>query len=197
MATNKADVDRLQSAVASSLHAHWRQFLTEGIVLLILGLVAIIVPPIATIAVEVLIGWLLLVSGVVGLIATFRTRGAPGFGWSLLSAVIGITAGVVLLAWPLSGAFSLTLILTVFLVLEGVVSILYALDHKRELSGRWVVMLFSGIIDLLLAGIIFAGLPGTATWAIGLLVGINLVFGGSALIAMALHARGSGTAGTS
>ncbi len=195
MSTNKADLDRLQSAVAGSLHAHWRQFLLEGIALLVLGLIAIIVPPIATIAVEVLIGWLLLVSGIVGLIATFRTRGTPGFGWSLLSGVIGVMAGVVLLAWPLSGAFSLTLILTVFLVLEGVVSILYALEHKRELSGRWVMMLLSGVVDLFLAGIIFAGLPGTAAWAIGLLVGINLVFGGSALIAMALHARGGAAAG--
>jgi hypothetical protein len=72
---------------------------------------------------------------------------------------------------------------------EGIASILFALDHKRELSGRWGVMLFSGIVDLVLASIIFAGLPGTAAWAIGLLIGVNLVFGGAALIAMALHAR--------
>jgi uncharacterized membrane protein HdeD (DUF308 family) len=197
MSTNQADLDRLQSAVANSLHAHWRLFLAEGIILFILGILAIVVPQIATIAVEVLIGWLLLLSGIVGLISTFRTRGAPGFGWSLLSAVIGTVAGIVLLAWPLSGALSLTLILTVFLVLEGVVSILYALEHKRELSGRWGMMLFSGVVDLFLAGIIFAGLPGTAAWAIGLLVGINLVFGGSALIAMALHARNIAPAGNS
>ncbi|HEY4971618.1 MAG TPA: HdeD family acid-resistance protein [Steroidobacteraceae bacterium] len=189
MAANKADLDPLRSTVANTLHEHWKLFLTEGIVLFILGLLAIIVPPVATIAVEVLIGWLLLMSGVVGLIATLRMRNAPGRGWSLASAVLGIVAGIVLLAWPLSGAVSLTMILTVFLVLEGVVSILYSLEHKRELSGRWGVMLFSGGVDLLLAGIIFAGLPGTAAWAIGLLVGINLVFGGSALIAMALHAR--------
>ena len=189
MAANKADLDHLQSTVANTLHEHWKLFLTEGIVLLILGLLAIIVPPIATIAVEVLIGWLLLMSGIVGLIATLRMRNSPGRGWSLASAVVGIVAGIVLLAWPLSGAVSLTMILTVFLVLEGVVSIFYALEHKRELSGRWGAMLFSGVVDLLLAGIIFAGLPGTAAWAIGLLVGINLVFGGSALIAMALHAR--------
>jgi uncharacterized membrane protein HdeD (DUF308 family) len=189
MAANKADLDHLQSTVANTLHEHWKLFLAEGIVLFILGLLAIIVPPIATIAVEVLIGWLLLMSGVVGLIATLRMHNAPGRGWSLASAVLGIVAGIVLLAWPLSGAVSLTMILTVFLVLEGVVSILYALEHKRELSGRWGAMLFSGVVDLILAGIIFAGLPGTAAWAIGLLVGINLVFGGSALIAMALHAR--------
>jgi uncharacterized membrane protein HdeD (DUF308 family) len=189
MSTNKADLDRMTSSVAGSLHSHWRLFLTEGIILLILGVLAIVLPPIATIAVEVLVGWLLLMSGIVGLIATLRMRGAPGFWWSLLSAVLGIVAGIVLLRWPLSGALSLTLILTVFLVLEGLVSILYALEHKRELSGRWGAMLFSGVIDLFLAGIIFAGLPGTAVWAIGLLIGVNLVFGGSALVAMALHAR--------
>jgi len=179
----------MQSAVAKSLHAHWRLFLIEGIILLILGILAVVLPQIATIAAAVFIGWLLLMSGVVGLIATVRMRSAPGFLWSLISAVIGIAAGVVLLAWPLSGAFSLTLILTVFLVLEGVVSIFYALEHKRELSGRWGMMGLSGIVDLVLAGIIFTGLPGTAAWAIGLLLGVNLVFGGSALIAMALHAR--------
>ena len=197
MSTNKADLDQLQSAVANSLHMHWRLFLTEGIILFVLGVLAVVVPPIATIAVEILIGWLLLVSGVVGLIATLRARSAPGFVWSLVSAILGIVAGIVLLGWPLSGALSLTLILTVFLVLEGVVSLLYALEHKRELSGRWGAMLFSGIVDLILAGIIFAGLPGTAAWAIGLLVGINLVFGGSALISMALHARNITPASTS
>jgi uncharacterized membrane protein HdeD (DUF308 family) len=66
---------------------------------------------------------------------------------------------------------------------------MFALEHRRELSGRWGWMLASGIIDLILATIILAGLPGTAAWAIGLLVGTNMVFGGTALIAMALHAR--------
>ena len=194
MATSKADLERLQSTVTNSLNSHWRLFLIEGIVLFILGLLAIIVPPIATIAVEVLIGWLLLMSGIVGLIATLRMRGSPGFAWSLISAILGIVAGIVLLGWPVSGALSLTMILTVFLVLEGVISILYALEHKRGLSGRWGIMLFSGVIDLFLAGIIFAGLPGTAAWAIGLLVGVNLVFGGYAIVAMALHARNIGAA---
>jgi uncharacterized membrane protein HdeD (DUF308 family) len=84
---------------------------------------------------------------------------------------------------------SLTLLLIVFFTLEGVVTIMYALEHKKELSGRWGWMLASGIIDLILAAIILAGLPGTAAWALGLLVGINMLFGGTALIAMALHAR--------
>jgi uncharacterized membrane protein HdeD (DUF308 family) len=125
----------------------------------------------------------------VGLVTTFWARHAPGFWWSLFSAVLAIAAGLVLLAWPVSGAVSLTLLLIVFFTIEGVLSIMYALEHKKELSGRWGWMLASGVIDLILAAIILIGLPGTAVWALGLLVGINMLFGGSALIAMALHAR--------
>ena len=189
MTMNQPNIEQFQRAVATSLHEHWVMFLIEGIVLVVLGLLAIVVPPIATLAVEILFGWLFLVSGVMGLITTFWMRQAPGFWWALLSAVLGIGAGIVLLAWPLSGVLSLTLILIVFFTIEGVASIMYALEHKRELSGRWGWMLASGIVDLILAGIIFAGLPETATWALGLLVGINMLFGGTAMIGMALAAR--------
>ncbi len=113
---------------------------------------------------------------------------------SLISAIAGIVAGVVLLLWPLSGVLTLTLVLSAFLCVEGVVSIFYALEHRRELSGRGGMLLFSGVVDLLLAALIFGGLPGSAAWAIGILLGINLVMGGSALIAMALHARGNSSA---
>src|ERR1700722_18008112 len=188
MATNQSRLEGVQAAVGASLHLHWRAFLIEGIVLLVLGLFAIVIPVVATIAVEIFIGWVLLVSGVVGLISTSRMRGAPGFGWSLLSAVLAVAAGVILLAWPLSGVLSLTLILTAFLTIEGVASIMLALSHRNGFSARWALLLVSGLIDLLLAAMIFLNLPSTAAWAIGLLVGINMVFGGSTLISMALQA---------
>jgi uncharacterized membrane protein HdeD (DUF308 family) len=188
----QSDINRVQAAVSNSLHAHWQLFFFEGLILLLLGVAAIVLPLIATIAVEILIGWLLLVSGIVGLIATIRMRHAPGFFWSLVSAILAIAAGLVLLRWPLSGALSLTVILTAFFVVEGVASIFYALEHKRELTGRWAWMLVSGVLDLILGGLIFLGLPGTAAWAIGLLVGINMVFGGSAIMSMALLARTAG-----
>jgi uncharacterized membrane protein HdeD (DUF308 family) len=189
VSTVKPDFARMQKSLASSLLVHWKFFLIEGIVLVILGLAAVMLPLIATIAIAIVVGWIFLVSGIVGLIATFRMRRAPGFLWSLLSGVLAVAAGIVLLRWPLSGALSLTFVLTIFLLLEGIVSIMFALEHKRELSGRWGMMLLSGVVDLILAAMIFSGLPGTAAWAIGLLVGINMIFGGSALIAMALHAR--------
>jgi uncharacterized membrane protein HdeD (DUF308 family) len=176
-------------AFAGALHQHWVLFLIEGIVLVILGVAAIILPPIATIAFTIIIGWIFLVSGVMGLITTFWARHAPGFWWSLISAIIAIAAGVVLLLRPITGSLSLTLVLIAFFVVEGIASIMYAIEHRNQLTGRWGWMLVSGIIDLILAGIIFAGLPGTAFWALGLLVGINMVFGGAALIAIALAAR--------
>jgi uncharacterized membrane protein HdeD (DUF308 family) len=189
MSINKPDIGQMRRLVTTSLHEHWVLFLVEGIILVILGLAAIIIPPIATLAVEILLGWVFLISGIAGLFTTFRMRQAPGFWWSLISAILGIAAGIVLLLWPLSGVLSLTLVLIAYFVIEGAASIMYAVEHKRELSGRWGWMLASGIVDLILAAIILSGLPGTAAWALGLLVGINMVFGGSALIAMALHAR--------
>ena len=179
----------LQQAVASAIHEHWKLFLIEGIILVILGVAAIAVPWIATLAFTLVLGWLFLISGIVGLVTTFWMRGAPGFWWSLVSAALGIVVGAMVLWMPLTGALSLTFVLIAFFVIEGVASIMFALDHKRELTGRWGWMLVSGIVDLVLAAMILAGLPSTAAWAIGLLVGINMLFGGMALIAMALHAR--------
>jgi uncharacterized membrane protein HdeD (DUF308 family) len=189
MSMNPSEIDRLSQAVARSLHEHWRLFVVEGTVLLVLGAAAIVVPAIATLAYAMFVGWLFLIAGAIGLATTFWMRNAPGFWWSLLSAVLAIAVGVALIGWPFGGEVSLTLLLIAFFLIEGIASIMYALEHRRELSGRWSFMLMSGIIDLILGGIIFAGLPETATWAIGLLVGINMLFGGVALIAMGLHAR--------
>lgn len=189
MSTTQPDIAGFQRAAAAALHEHWVFFLVEGVVLLVLGATAIVLAPLATVAVTILMGWLFLVSGVIGLFTTFWMRQAPGFWWSLISALLGIVVGVLLLASPVTGAVSLTILLSAFFIIEGAVSIMFALDHRRELTGRWGWMMASGVIDLVLGAMIFAGLPSTAAWAIGLLVGINMVFGGSALIGMALAAR--------
>jgi uncharacterized membrane protein HdeD (DUF308 family) len=187
--TQPSDEQGIQRAFSNAIHEHWKLFLFEGIVLSILGVAAIAVPQIATLAFTLVIGWLFLISGIVGLITTFWMRNAPGFLWSLVSAVVAIGAGVVLLLWPISGSLSLTFVLIAFFIVEGVVTIMYAIEHRNQQSSRWGWMLTSGVVDLILAGLIFAQLPSSAFWALGLLVGINLVFGGAALIAMALAAR--------
>jgi uncharacterized membrane protein HdeD (DUF308 family) len=189
MSINPSDAERLERQFANALHENWHLLLIEGIVLALLGAAAIILPGPATIAATLVISWVFLVSGTVGLVTTFMMRQAPGFWWSLFSAILALGAGVLLLMSPTRGAVSLTWLLIFFFILEGVATIMYGFEHKRELSGRWGLLLVSGIVDLILAAIILTGLPGTAEWALGLLVGINMLLGGAALIGLSLHAK--------
>ena len=183
------DVERVAAAVSATIHKHWVLFLVEGILLTVLGMLAILLPAVASLAATLIFGWILLLSGGMGLVTTIRARHAPGFGWSLLSALIGLVAGVLLLARPVPGTLSLTAVLIAFLMAEGVVSIFYATEHRKGFSAGWGWMLASGLLDLVLAVILLAGLPGTAVWALGVLLGVNMIVGGAALISMALQAR--------
>ena len=183
------DNARLQSDMNAAVRAHWKAFLIEGILLAILGLAAMIVPPLASLAVTIFLGWMFLISGVAGLALTFWARQMPGFWWSLISAVLAVGAGIILLAQPVQGTLTLTIVVGAYFLAEGVATIMYALEHRRELSERWSWLLIAGIMDLLIAAVIITGLPGSALWAVGLLVGINLLFGGASMIGMALAAR--------
>jgi uncharacterized membrane protein HdeD (DUF308 family) len=182
------DTDR--SGFWRSTKPYWLQMLAEGIILIILGWLALFLPLIAAaITLNTIIGWLFVVSGLVGLVTTAGGRHAPGFWWSLLSAILAIAVGATLMKWPTANSIPIAYLLTVFFVIEGVATILYALDHRRELSGRWEWLVASGCVDLALATLVVLGLPETAPWAIGILVGVNMVFGGSAMIAMAIYVR--------
>jgi uncharacterized membrane protein HdeD (DUF308 family) len=183
------DIGNLQSKMSEAVREHWKAFLVEGILLVVLGLAAMIVPPLASLAVTIFLGWMFLISGIAGLALTFWARQMPGFWWSLISAVLAIGAGIVLLARPVQGTLTLTIVVGAYFLAEGVTTIMYALEHRRELSARWSWMLVAGLMDILIAAIVIAGLPGSATWAIGLLVGINLLFGGATLIGVALAAH--------
>src|SRR5882762_3225109 len=191
-ATNQAtpnDISKLQSEMSAAVRAHWKAFLIEGILLAILGLAAMIVPPLASLAVTIFLGWMFLISGIAGLALTYWARKMPGFWWSLISAALAVAAGIILLAQPVQGTLTLTIVVGAYFLAEGVATIMYALEHRRELSERWSWMLFAGLLDILIAALIIAGLPGSAEWAIGLLVGINLLFGGASMVGVALAVR--------
>ena len=183
------DVTRLKSEMSAAVREHWKAFLIEGVLLAALGLAAMIAPMIASVAFTIFLGWMLLISGAAGLAMTFWARQMPGFWWSLISAALAVGAGIVLLAKPAQGVLTLTIVMGAYFLAEGVATIMYALEHRRELSERWSWMLFAGVLDILISAMIITGLPGSAEWAIGLLVGINLLFGGASLIGMALAAR--------
>lgn len=183
------DIEAMQKKFLETIRGHWLLFFIEGLVLMVLGILAITVAPVASLAITIFMGWLFLIGGGVGFVTTLLGRHLPGFLWSLLSAAIAIIAGAILITRPVSGVVSLTLVLSIFFIFDGIMSIMYGIDHRRNLSNSWGWLVASGIVDLLLAGMIILGLPGTAAWAIGLIVGINFVFGGSSLLAVALRAR--------
>lgn len=165
-------------------------FMIYGAALILLGAIAIIAPVVATLTAGVLIGWLLLASGVFGLIAIFRAgASSPGFWWNLLTDILYLLAGAALLWNPIAGALTLTIILAAYLLATGFTKIVLALGYRATIPGAWGWMLISALIDIVLGLMIVFGLPGTSLWVLGLLIGINLLFTGVAVLVAAVSCR--------
>jgi len=179
--------DELPRAIKGYLEAHWRLFLFEGIVLIILGILAIAAPVIATLAVDIYIGWLFLLAGIAGLYAVFSMPNIASFLLSLIPAALSLVIGGLLIWKPAEGALSLTALMIVFFTVEGIFQIVTSIAYRNYIEDSWGWILLSGIADLVLAGIIIYGWPVTASWALGVLAGVNLITSGFA-IAMAAFA---------
>ena len=132
------------------------------------------------------IGAVILVQGVVQLIHCFKAKAWSAFAWNLLVAVVYIIAGGLVLARPLSAAIVLTLVLAVFFLVEGGIKLGMAFKVKPAPNWKWI--LFSGIMGLVLGLIILSGWPGDTLWVLGLFLGIDLIFGGWAMIMLAAGA---------
>ena len=189
MTTIDPSINDVQRAVRDALHAHWVLFLTQGVLMVILGVVAFVAPTVATIAVDIFIGWLFLISGIFGLAALFSVRSVPAFMWTLITAALSVVVGAMLIWKPAEGVFSLTLVLTAFFIVEGIFQIVASITSRDAIPGSWGWMLASGLADLVLAAIIIAGWPLSAGWVLGLLVGINLITSGLAVVMAAITSR--------
>lgn len=152
----------------------------EGFIFTLLGMLAVAVPGLTTLGTELFFGWLFIIGGLTGVYRSIKGRESGGFIGSLLVALLYVIFGVLLLAYPLIGVISLTLILAAFFIIEGISKILFGFQIKADKNWFWLVL--SGIISLIMAGIIFSGWPETAIWVIGLLVGINMIFLGITLL---------------
>jgi len=183
--------------IEHTLHDLWPLFMAEGLSLLCLGAFAILLPPIAGVAIAILLGWLLLISGLVGLVATLANPGVPGFWLSVLSNLLAGAIGFVLFSWPAGGVLSLALALALFLFLDGLLAIFLAFEHRRHMKPKWAWLLANGLFDILFAGLILIWLPQNAAWALGLIVGVDLLAGGATVCAMALDERHAKVARTS
>ncbi len=172
-----------------ALAAHWRLFLFEGVILVILGILAIAVPAVATLAVDIYIGWLFLFAGIVGFFAVFSMPDIASFLLSLIPAALSIVIGGLLIWKPAEGALTLTALLVIFFAAEGLFQIVTSIAYRDYIEDAWGWILLSGIADLVLAGIIVYGWPVTATWALGVLAGVNLITSGLAIAMVALAGR--------
>ncbi len=174
---------------ASEVNDNLGWFIGLGIGLIILGWLAIFVPFASTFAIETFVGILFAVGGIMHIIHAFRWKTSGRFVSDLFLGIIYLISGLWLLAYPLTGVFTLTFVLSILFFIEGIFKIIQS-ARTRNSSG-WVWMIFSGTVSVILALIIWAGFPLTAFWTIGLLVGIDLIFNGWSVVMIALAARAS------
>jgi len=181
--------DELAERLRQETVKHWKLLLTIGILCSIVGAYSIVVPIVASISVAVLVGWALLVAGIIQFAHVLRRElhWSWTVAWNVLISLLTIAAGVWILLAPLTGAITLTVVLVAWFWAIGITRLL-AWWRMRHIERSWVVGL-NGAVSLLLGILIWADLPSSATWAIGLLVGIELLFAGIGLIMTALAGR--------
>jgi len=158
-----------------------------SVLMIVAGILAIALPMAAGIAINLLVAWLLLFSGCTHLVFAWYTRSTGGLLWELLVGALYIFIGIYLLMHPVAGLLSLTLALAIYLFLEAILE--FALGFKlRPLPGSgW--LLFDGVLTLILAVMIWRAWPSSSEWAIGILVGVSMVFSGTSRLMLSLAAR--------
>lgn len=158
-----------------------------GIVLLLLGILALSSPLVAGIAVELLVGSFLLIGGMVQAAFALSVKSWGARLLSLSSGILSILCGGLIIAHPLLGLNFLTLLLAAFFVVEGFSKMVSSFQLRPAKGWGWA--LFSGLVGVLLGVMIWTQWPLSGAWAIGTLVGINILFSGSSMMAMGLAAR--------
>lgn len=189
MSTTSIRLNDAEPAITETIRTYWGLFLVQGIVMMVLGAAAIIWPQISTLAVDLFVGWIFLFSGLAGLVTMLIASSMAAFLWSLLTAALSLFVGVLLLWHPVEGAVSLTLVLIAFFIVEGIFQIAAAIQHRTALPDAWGWLLMSGIADLVLAAMMIWAWPSSAAWALGLIVGLNLITSGLAIVMVATAGR--------
>jgi uncharacterized membrane protein HdeD (DUF308 family) len=183
------EAQSIAEGLEHAAQTYWPVLLLEGVALILFGALALVIPPLVTLGITTALGWVFVVSGIIALLVYAWAHAAPGFRTLLFSAVLSVIAGLALLLRPISGAISLTVILIVFFALGGVAKLFYPLQRSQYLWNYRGWVRASGMVDLVLAALMFFGLPEIASWAPGLLLGANMILGGFALIVVAALER--------
>lgn len=161
-------------------------FIALGVILILIGSAAIVSPYLATLSANLLVGWFLVIGGVAQIIHAFWAKDWGGFFWQLIVGLLEGIAGLVLLVYPIAGIVALTIYLAAMFAVEGVIRTYLAFQLKPEAGWIWVFI--GGIVSIVVGVMLWAKLPSSAVWAIGLLVGINIAMAGWTLLMIGLAA---------
>jgi uncharacterized membrane protein HdeD (DUF308 family) len=166
---------------------HWGWLLAFAIVQLIAGILAVAIPALASIVAVAVFGWVMLVSAIFQIVHAVRVREWKGFALHLLGGLLYAAAGILTLIYPFSGLLALTLLLAALLLADGILHVVLGARHRPRDGWGW--FLAAGIASIILGILLIVGWPTTALWAIGLLLGVNLIFNGVMNAALALDCR--------
>jgi uncharacterized membrane protein HdeD (DUF308 family) len=174
----------MREAMRETVKRHSLWYLIQGALMVIAGVLALIYPLVSSVAVVLFLGWLLIISGILQGISLFDARRVPHFWLQLVSVVLSVIIGVLFLRDP-----GQALLLIVFLMVEGISKVIFSLTIRPFPNWGWI--LASGIIGILLALYLWASLPITAIWLLGVLLGIQFICEGAAIGYMAWQVRNS------
>jgi len=167
-------------------------FIALGIILILIGAVAVISPMVATFSTAMFIGWILIFGGIAQFVHAFWAKGWGGFFWEMLIGLLQLLVGAALVTYPVASIIALTAFLALTFVIEGIMRSVMAFNLKPEPG--WVWTLISGIVSIVVGMMLWMELPSSALWAVGTLVGINILMAGWSLLMLASVAGDQKTA---
>jgi uncharacterized membrane protein HdeD (DUF308 family) len=183
------ELQQVQQQMLDYMQAHWRLFLFEGIFFILFGFAAIIVPQVFSVVIVIFLGWLIVFGGIIHVSRALFFRDMPGFGLWLGLGLLQLVVGFLLIADPIAGVLTLTMMMTLFFALEGIIKIYLALMMRPLPHSNYVLV--SGITALVLALIILAFWSETALWMLGLFLGINMIVLGGSMVKISLSHKDS------
>lgn len=187
MGTNTitTELAHMQQKMLVYLKAHWRLFLIEGIIFILLGVSAVVIPQFFSVVIVIFSGWIIVLAGAIQVSRAIFLRDMPGFGLWLGLGVLQVVVGYLLIADPIAGVFTLTMMMALFFAFEGISKMYWA--YKLRPLPHWDYVFFSGVTALVFAVIILEFWSEAAHWLLGLLVGINMIVMGWSMVKMSLR----------
>ncbi|MEQ1546662.1 DUF308 domain-containing protein [Methyloglobulus sp.] len=175
---------QMQQQMLDYMQTHWRLFLFEGLFFILLGFCAFIVPQFFSVFIVIFLGWIIIIGGVTQLSRVFLLPKTSGFGSWLGLGILQLVVGFLLIADPIAGVLTLTMMMALFFVVEGTIKIYMALQ-MRPLP-QWEYVLFSGITAVVLALVMVAFWSDIPHWLLGVFLGVNMIMLGVAMVKMGL-----------